>query len=332
MTGAPIDFSEIPREVFEVRPDNHPLRTIPRPVSLDQLEPFQAALAVGEFLGAPQRSGDWCLERFEIDKQGMLIDFIRAHGDMGNGRWSLSLGEFLSLHEEVPQAGLEGGPGRQMWMSNTAQEIIDHEDVFEQAEGRVLIHGLGLSCVVSGLLAKPEIEHIDVVDINPDVIAMVAPAYEREERVTIHQGNCLTFDWPEGTRWNYVWHDIWAKISASNLVAETAENGISYGLLFERFADRCDEQSAWAFDLAERMEVREREKEDARQELAERWKAASFEERCDILIDYRVNAQLNVPGVIEGPSRDETIEIMDHMGDLQTVAELACGEKAPLLL
>jgi hypothetical protein len=325
-------LEEIANEVYEVHPSFQPIRTIPRPVSLNERSPMEAALAVGEFLGAPQRSGAFLLERFEIDKEGMLLDFIRAHGDIGNGRWACGIGTFLKLSEEIDGIGPEGGPGERMWMSNTPQEMIDHDDVFEQATGRVLVHGLGLSCVVSGLLTNPDVEHIDVVELNPDIIAMVAPAYEREPRVTIHEGNCLTFDWPEGTRWNYVWHDIWAKIGAVNLKPETAENGISYGMLFDRFADRADKQGAWAFDLAERMEVIQDEKENARLQFQEQWPRMSEAERLDYLIDYRHQSQLKVPGIFETHDRDTVVEVMDHLGELEGVYLLAASDEAPLLL
>lgn len=133
-------------------------------------------------------------------------------------------------------------------MTDTPAEYNDHRDLFEHAHGRVLLHGLGLGCALSALLADPAIEHVDVVDANADVIAMVAPYY-RGYPVTIHHASCVDKVWPAGTRWNYVWHDIWTYVDDANLDDATAEHGISYGRLAQMFADRADRQGAWAFDL-----------------------------------------------------------------------------------
>ena len=121
-------------------------------------------------------------------------------------------------------------------------------DLFEHAHGRVLLHGLGLGCALSSLLADPAIEHVDVVEANADVIDMVAPYY-RGYPVTIHHASCVDKVWPVEARWDYVWHDIWTEVTPENLDDATAEHGISYGRLAQLFAGRADRQGAWAFDL-----------------------------------------------------------------------------------
>ena len=137
-------------------------------------------------------------------------------------------------------------------MSDTPAEFEDHRDLFEHARGRVLLHGLGLGCALSALLSIPEVEHIDVVDANADVIAMIGPYYEGYP-VTIHHASCVDMQWPEDARWDYVWHDIWTAVSEDNLDDETAEHGISYQRLAQMFAGRADRQGAWAFDLVTRF-------------------------------------------------------------------------------
>ncbi len=133
-------------------------------------------------------------------------------------------------------------------MTDTPVEYEDHADLFAHAHGRVLLHGLGLGCAVSALLADPAVEHVDVVEANADVIALVAP-YFAGYPVAIHHASCVDKAWPDDVRWNYVWHDIWTHVSEANLDDETAEHGISYGRLAQLFAGRADRQGAWAFDL-----------------------------------------------------------------------------------
>jgi hypothetical protein len=134
-------------------------------------------------------------------------------------------------------------------MMDTPTEYEDHADLFEHAHGRVLLHGLGLGCAVSALLADPAVEHIDVVEANADVIALVGPYYAGSP-VTIHHASCVEKAWPADARWNYVWHDIWTEVAEENLHDDTAEHGISYTRLAQLFAARADRQGAWAFDLA----------------------------------------------------------------------------------
>ena len=133
-------------------------------------------------------------------------------------------------------------------MADTLVEFDDHADLFEHARGRVLLHGLGLGCALSALLADPAVEHVDVVDQNADVIDMVAPYFDGYP-VTIHHASCVEKVWPDDARWDYVWHDIWTHVSEDNLDDATAEHGISYGRLAEMFAGRAGRQGAWAFDL-----------------------------------------------------------------------------------
>jgi hypothetical protein len=133
-------------------------------------------------------------------------------------------------------------------MTDSPAEYEDHADLFEHAHGRVLLHGCGLGCALSALLADPDVEHVDVVDPNADVLSIIAPYYEGYP-VTFHHASCVDKVWPEGTRWNYVWHDIWTHVTEDNLEDETAEHGISYGRLALLFADRADRQGAWALDL-----------------------------------------------------------------------------------
>lgn len=76
---------------------------------------------------------------------------------------------------------------------------------------RVLVTGLGLGCVVRGLLRSPWVQHIDVVEICPHIIAAVGDEFAGSRRVTIHHGDALTYEWPDGTSWDFAWHDLWVE-------------------------------------------------------------------------------------------------------------------------
>jgi hypothetical protein len=129
-----------------------------------------------------------------------------------------------------------------VWMSDVPDEKRQHYEAYRQARqrgGRCLVHGLGLGMVVKAMADLPDVEHIDVVELDPDVIALAGPAFDRyDARVTIHQDDALTRKWPAGTRWAMVWHDIWQDICVDNL-SEMAT-------LHRKFGRRADWQGSWS--------------------------------------------------------------------------------------
>jgi hypothetical protein len=121
-----------------------------------------------------------------------------------------------------------------LWMSDTHAERRDHfEPLLKIARSRarrVLINGLGIGMIVQAALALDHVEHIDVVEIDPRVAALVGPHYTKSGRVTIHVADAYeqTRRWPTGTRWDVGWSDIWPDMCADNLPGMAKLNR-SYG-------------------------------------------------------------------------------------------------------
>jgi hypothetical protein len=118
----------------------------------------------------------------------------------------------------------------------------------------VLISGLGLGIVPAWLLANATIRRIDIIEIDPGVIDLVArdeAAHERwaaDPRLHVHLGDALT--WRPGHRgcelhplcpapgnWEAAWHDIWDSPSELNLP--------SMRRLHRRFGRRAGWQMSW---------------------------------------------------------------------------------------
>lgn len=187
-------------------------------------------------------------------------------------------------HPDYPHNKLEW----ETVMSDTPDEMNDHEDVILNATGRVLIHGLGLGCVLNCLLYKPDVTHIDVVEINLDVLELIMPFYKAHRKVTFHHDSCVEKKWPKGTRWNYVWHDIWSTISSANLRNSDEydpEHGISYEKLHRMFGHRCDRQGAWGFQDSKWMRKVEAFEEEYAVQFAIVWNMLDHEGRLDLLLD-----------------------------------------------
>jgi hypothetical protein len=125
-----------------------------------------------------------------------------------------------------------------MW--DTLGEIVDHREVMEQIRrrgGRVLIHGLGLGMILKFALAQDNVSHVDVVELDREVIELVG-RYYRDPRLTLHQGDARSYRWPRGSRWTVVWHDIWGDYEVENLKEMAA--------LHRSFARRADWQGSWS--------------------------------------------------------------------------------------
>lgn len=174
------------------------------------------------------KRGPWSVERFrvELDLQNMRM--------MRDGRGCFP-GEYTRLRHEK----------RGIVMSDTTAEISDHAEPFRRARGRVLIHGLGLGCFAKAALSKPDVTAVDVVEIDADVIALVAP-HLAAPRLTVHHADAFDKKWPRGCVWDIAWHDIWDNITTDNIP--------SMDRLQRRFRDKCGWQGCWGRSEARRLE------------------------------------------------------------------------------
>lgn len=137
-----------------------------------------------------------------------------------------------------------------LWMSDTQAEILEHKPIIDKLQicrgiphMRVLINGLGLGLIAraASLLGA---EHIDVVELNPDVAALVGS--HLPPNVTVHVGDAYEMQWPHGTRWDLAWHDIWPEISDENLVG--------MDLLTKKYRHRVAWQDCWQKKGCQKMD------------------------------------------------------------------------------
>lgn len=145
-------------------------------------------------------------------------------------------GESLNEGDKMTRLFVKG----KLVMSDTKDEYYDHLDPIRHAKGRVLIHGLGLGYFLKAILAKPEVEHVDVVEFEEDVVALVGPYFKDDPRVHIHVGDAYTFKFPPGTKWDMAWHDIWADKCSDDLEGHAKLN--------RRYGRSVSWQGCWAHE------------------------------------------------------------------------------------
>lgn len=129
---------------------------------------------------------------------------------------------------------------RTIVMSNTPMEVSTNIGFVRMATGRVLVNGLGLGMVLHQLLQKPDVTHVDVVEISEDVIKLTGPTFD-DPRVTIIHADALTWRPAKGVRYDAVWHDIWDTISE--------ENNPDMVKLHRAYGSRAGWQGSWARGL-----------------------------------------------------------------------------------
>jgi len=170
-------------------------------------------------------SGIWSVSKFEIKSDTIGTLHYALHGrPIPNGNYT------RLMHDNC------------ISMSDTPAEMNDHYEMFYEAKnrgGKILINGLGIGAISKGLLTLPQIESIDIVELNEDVIKLVAPYY-LDPRIKIHHHDALTMKWPKGSHWNVVWHDIWDNICSDNLEQMFK--------LHRKYGRLCDWQGSWCKD------------------------------------------------------------------------------------
>lgn len=92
-------------------------------------------------------------------------------------------------------------------MEDSDGELSKHLPIMMAARGRVLVTGLGLGCVVRGLLHNPGVTHIDVVEKDGGILKVVGPEFEGNPRVKLHHDDAFEFH-VRGKWWDFAWHDI----------------------------------------------------------------------------------------------------------------------------
>lgn len=171
----------------------------------------------------PQSFGPWTIERRRAE-ESILHEFDAVGWPDYTLLRRVSV---RTLHQDFGEVVME----------DSIRELRRHLPIWMTAYGRVLVTGLGLGCVVRGLLASPRVEHIDVIEIDPMIIGAIGVEFAQESRVSFYRGDALTIDLPGC--WEFAWHDLWTdgEVHLQRLHAQ----------LFARFLTRCEHQGAWAF-------------------------------------------------------------------------------------
>lgn len=125
-------------------------------------------------------------------------------------------------------------------MEDSRQELRRHLPIWMSGRGRILVTGLGLGCVVRGLLSNSDVESIDVVEIDKGVIRVVGREFAPDPRVRIIHADATNIQWAFGQEWDCAWHDIQLSEIGALAISQT-----HLRMMFD-LEGRVRRQGAWA--------------------------------------------------------------------------------------
>lgn len=99
-------------------------------------------------------------------------------------------------------------------MSDTQMERATNLDLYNKANGHVLIGGLGIGMILLAIQDKPEVTKITVVEKYKEVIDLVGSQLPLNEKVEIVHSDIFEYKPKRGSRFDTIYMDIWNTVSA----------------------------------------------------------------------------------------------------------------------
>lgn len=109
----------------------------------------------------------------------------------------------------------------EVMMSDTPMEYRTNDHFIQNANGDVLIFGLGLGMIILPLLQCNDVNSITVVELFDDLIKCVEPVlkpYDLHDKLTIVQGDAMKYHEKveKGKKFDCIYGDFWPTISDEN--------------------------------------------------------------------------------------------------------------------
>lgn len=111
--------------------------------------------------------------------------------------------------------------GEGIMMSDTPMERNTNKGFILDANGDVIVFGLGLGLVIIPLLKKKNVKSVLVVELYQDLIDLVYPIlkkHDTENKLSVIQGDCFEVhkSIPKEQKFDSVYGDIWIEICTDN--------------------------------------------------------------------------------------------------------------------
>jgi len=104
----------------------------------------------------------------------------------------------------------------ELMMSDTPMERMSNLDFISNANGRVLIAGLGIGMIINAIIEKQSVKEIVVIEKYQDVIDLVLPKINHP-KLKVICADIFDYKLEEGDKYDCIYFDIWANICTDNL-------------------------------------------------------------------------------------------------------------------
>ena len=94
-------------------------------------------------------------------------------------------------------------------MQDSEGEYREHQWLWSNATGDVLIGGLGIGMVNEFLINAPNINSVTIIENSQDVIDLVWPHCVKDNRFTLIKADIETWTPPANSYWDVIWFDTW---------------------------------------------------------------------------------------------------------------------------
>lgn len=184
-------------------------------------------------------AGRWYVKKREIDA-------FKSLTHLAGGSY-VRPGNYTFLHCYTDATLMRGG---ECVMNDFDCELKTHLDFALKAKGKVLVGGLGLGCVVRGLLVNPAVESIDLIERSEDVIQLCYQSVQHP-KVLLHKKDA-TKDEIGGGPWDYIWWDLW-----NDPMYDEPALALIHMRLIAAYQQRTTHQGAWALPRRYRRSLRD---------------------------------------------------------------------------
>jgi len=101
-------------------------------------------------------------------------------------------------------------------MQDSEGEYREHQWLWDNATGDVLIGGLGIGLSNAVLINNPNVTSVTIIENSQDVIDLVWPHCAKDSRFTLIKDDIETWTPPQNSQWDVMWFDTWCSDNSLN--------------------------------------------------------------------------------------------------------------------
>ena len=123
-------------------------------------------------------------------------------------------------------------------MQDSEAEYNEHQWLWDNATGDVLVGGLGIGMIHQPLIDNPNVTSVTIVELEQDVVDLVWEHCAKDDRFTLIQEDLETWDIPTDSSWNIAWLDTW--LTDNSLTMNEYDASMN-----DKYSPYCEEIKTW---------------------------------------------------------------------------------------